>query len=259
MEPKVGAGAQEIDPCALSRRVRWSASSRKTRPMAARFSEADLDRLESWLLEPARGEDALMPDGLQGLLCAVASAPSPIPPSAWLPAALGESPAFASEDQRRDIERLLQGFLDDVAAQLNGGDHLDLVLYGDDGTEDQEASLASWCEGYLIGVELSDPPWHERAPQEDLDDMLMPFVILCGRAREMALEAGEAWVAADEERRMMDEARDRLVDVILDNRAYWFEAGIPDPIRRDGPKVGRNDACPCGSGKKCKHCHGREA
>jgi len=22
-------------------------------------------------------------------------------------------------------------------------------------------------------------------------------------------------------------------------------------------KVGRNDACPCGSGKKYKHCHGR--
>jgi preprotein translocase subunit SecA len=24
------------------------------------------------------------------------------------------------------------------------------------------------------------------------------------------------------------------------------------------PKVGRNDPCPCGSGKKYKHCHGRE-
>jgi len=27
-------------------------------------------------------------------------------------------------------------------------------------------------------------------------------------------------------------------------------------IRRDAPKVGRNDPCPCGSGKKYKHCHG---
>lgn len=26
-----------------------------------------------------------------------------------------------------------------------------------------------------------------------------------------------------------------------------------------GPKIGRNDPCPCGSGKKYKHCHGREA
>jgi preprotein translocase subunit SecA len=28
-------------------------------------------------------------------------------------------------------------------------------------------------------------------------------------------------------------------------------------IRRETPKVGRNDPCPCGSGKKYKHCHGR--
>jgi hypothetical protein len=31
------------------------------------------------------------------------------------------------------------------------------------------------------------------------------------------------------------------------------------PIRRAGPKVGRNDPCPCGSGKKYKKCHGRRS
>jgi preprotein translocase subunit SecA len=30
-----------------------------------------------------------------------------------------------------------------------------------------------------------------------------------------------------------------------------------EPLRRSEPKVGRNDPCPCGSGKKYKHCHGR--
>ncbi|WP_022961884.1 preprotein translocase subunit SecA [Halopseudomonas pelagia] len=29
------------------------------------------------------------------------------------------------------------------------------------------------------------------------------------------------------------------------------------PVTRDGPKVGRNDPCPCGSGKKYKQCHGK--
>ncbi|HET7267718.1 MAG TPA: preprotein translocase subunit SecA [Oleiagrimonas sp.] len=29
------------------------------------------------------------------------------------------------------------------------------------------------------------------------------------------------------------------------------------PVTREGPKIGRNDPCPCGSGKKYKHCHGR--
>ncbi|HRQ10742.1 MAG TPA: SEC-C metal-binding domain-containing protein, partial [Trueperaceae bacterium] len=33
--------------------------------------------------------------------------------------------------------------------------------------------------------------------------------------------------------------------------------GPTSPIRV-GEKVGRNDPCPCGSGKKYKHCHGRD-
>ncbi len=32
--------------------------------------------------------------------------------------------------------------------------------------------------------------------------------------------------------------------------------GEPRPVRRAEPKVGRNDPCPCGSGKKYKKCHG---
>ena len=35
----------------------------------------------------------------------------------------------------------------------------------------------------------------------------------------------------------------------------------PSPVKQEpvrvGPKVGRNDPCPCGSGKKYKNCHGR--
>jgi len=35
-------------------------------------------------------------------------------------------------------------------------------------------------------------------------------------------------------------------------------AGKPTPVAA-GPKVGRNDPCPCGSGKKYKKCHGVSA
>jgi len=34
-------------------------------------------------------------------------------------------------------------------------------------------------------------------------------------------------------------------------------AGKAQPVIREEPKVGRNDPCPCGSGKKYKQCHGR--
>jgi preprotein translocase subunit SecA len=32
---------------------------------------------------------------------------------------------------------------------------------------------------------------------------------------------------------------------------------VPQTFTRDQPKVGRNDPCPCGSGKKYKQCHGK--
>jgi len=35
------------------------------------------------------------------------------------------------------------------------------------------------------------------------------------------------------------------------------EGDAAQPYRREGPKLGRNDPCWCGSGKKYKHCHGR--
>ncbi|MDQ2663383.1 MAG: preprotein translocase subunit SecA [Candidatus Eremiobacteraeota bacterium] len=37
------------------------------------------------------------------------------------------------------------------------------------------------------------------------------------------------------------------------------EDGAAKPVQRDQPKVGRNDLCPCGSGKKFKKCHGAAA
>jgi SEC-C motif-containing protein len=41
--------------------------------------------------------------------------------------------------------------------------------------------------------------------------------------------------------------------------AWFYMDGVmirPRPARREAPKVGRNEPCPCGSGKKFKKCHG---
>jgi SEC-C motif domain protein len=43
--------------------------------------------------------------------------------------------------------------------------------------------------------------------------------------------------------------------------SWYFEDGRTPPqkpVKSEGPKVGRNDPCPCGSGKKYKKCHGKE-
>ena len=43
-----------------------------------------------------------------------------------------------------------------------------------------------------------------------------------------------------------------------EGRWYYIDGGLPKPQtqRHEGPKVGRNDPCPCGSGKKYKKCCG---
>ena len=50
------------------------------------------------------------------------------------------------------------------------------------------------------------------------------------------------------------------VGLLLGNRQDTAEAAERDPKNpTTWGKVGRNEACPCGSGKKYKHCHGRYA
>ncbi len=48
----------------------------------------------------------------------------------------------------------------------------------------------------------------------------------------------------------------QVADLAAADRAGAPEAK-PEPIRNTGQRVGRNDPCPCGSGKKYKTCHGR--
>ena len=69
--------------------------------------------------------------------------------------------------------------------------------------------------------------------------------------------AATAALDAEEPLRTLDEAVEDLVLAVVDLDAitsadrYHVEQRV-----RDTPKVGRNDPCPCGSGKKYKACHG---
>ncbi len=44
---------------------------------------------------------------------------------------------------------------------------------------------------------------------------------------------------------------------LVDGKITPKEGGLNKTVVKDGPKVGRNDPCPCGSGKKYKNCCGR--
>ena len=55
----------------------------------------------------------------------------------------------------------------------------------------------------------------------------------------------------------MDDAIEEMVVTVADIADLTEEERYRvDTIRRDTPKVGRNDPCPCGSGRKYKTCHG---
>ena len=73
----------------------------------------------------------------------------------------------------------------------------------------------------------------------------------------------------------LDEATETITEDLgqvkdLQYKHQQIESGQPMPVaqveheitpvpEREGPKIGRNDPCHCGSGKKYKHCHGKIA
>ena len=216
----------------------------------AKLSEAELDRLEQFLDSPERTETSLPLDMVQGLLTAIASGPSPVPQERWMAEILGEAGGFETTEEEREIGALFARFAEDTARQLNQAEGFDFILYGEDD------DLAPWAEGYLQGMELAEPRWDELADAEDLDNILFPFLALTGDAKQLALESGEEWMTDAEEEKMLEDIRESFASHLFDVRQYFFEKGIPGTVRREAPKVGRNDLCPCGSGKKYKSCHG---
>ncbi|MGA7279926.1 MAG: preprotein translocase subunit SecA [Desulfocapsaceae bacterium] len=65
-------------------------------------------------------------------------------------------------------------------------------------------------------------------------------------------------VQEDEVERMEEERRRRQAQELqLNKGAAGAEAKGPEPVKREGDKIGRNAPCPCGSGKKFKKCCGK--
>ncbi|MCM2971047.1 preprotein translocase subunit SecA [Larsenimonas suaedae] len=75
------------------------------------------------------------------------------------------------------------------------------------------------------------------------------------RSRKETLEREQAASEMTLENEYAEDVED---DVALDEQAIaGAEQTAQETVRRTEPKVGRNDPCPCGSGKKYKQCHGR--
>jgi uncharacterized protein len=212
------------------------------------LSEAELERLESLLAaESFRGE-AMPLDALQGFFFALASGPEDIAPVHWLPVALGEIAERGDTDTEiGEAIDLVMRFRERCARDVET-DRFGLLLYArDDGTRD----FQTWCAGYLDGVELAVPAWDEVGDAMDVDELLFPFIVLAGELPEDEKSRFSAAEWSD----LVRSCEGGIADAIVQVREYWEALRHrPTTVRRDASKVGRNDPCPCGSGKKFKHC-----
>jgi preprotein translocase subunit SecA len=57
----------------------------------------------------------------------------------------------------------------------------------------------------------------------------------------------------------LDESAMNSMDIAGESIPNKIQIEKPQPIVNDGPKVGRNEMCPCGSGKKYKNCCGKNS
>ena len=220
------------------------------------ITDADLERLEALAGAGKLAGRAMLPDELQGFLCAIVSAPQPIPESVWMPIALGVDPEDG-EVAASGIVPLVRRLRDECERDLLEERGIDPILAPGPGGEGLDH--ARWARGYLEGVSLADPAWDADDP-ETADGLLTPFFVLAGDATPEVRRAYRESLELPTDIDLDQMLEDDLPLVVQDNFEYWLDRRlVPETIRRESPKVGRNDPCPCGSGRKFKQCCGKNA
>jgi len=218
---------------------------------SAPLSEDELVFLDETLLKYGNDDAILSLSELDGFFTAIVSGPEVIMLSRWLPAlwgGAGNEPVWESE---QEFQRFMQGVMqhmNSIVFVLMNFPH-DFVAMFNENTQSEEPILIveDWCFGYMRGVDLGQ--WPE-LPEEM--DTWLEAIRLHGREENFAVL--ETLTLKEHQQTVAD-----IEPAVGRLHAYWLaqrspaEASAPSPIRA-APKIGRNDPCPCGSGKKFKQC-----
>ena len=141
---------------------------------------------------------------------------------------------------------------------LSGEVVLPLLLQDEDGI----SHANDWASGFLRGMDLRKREWAGLLNDEEHGGWLVPILALAhehdpdpemrpykepitAEAREQLIVGAAAGVTGIY--RYFEAQR------LVENHLFGRDA----TVRRVVPKIGRNDPCPCGSGKKFKQCCGR--
>jgi len=188
---------------------------------------------------------------LDGLLTAVVSGPVFLPMSTWMPSVWGAyEPAWESEPQVRHIMDLIMRHYDGIARMLSEQPDAfePIFLSGDEG---EIAIVDDWCAGYLRGMAINGRGWG--GVDADIQSLLEPIVLFGSDAMDEELEQ-----LPEQEIIALQQMIAPIARVIYQ---YWLDKQ-QDAIASlrsehlSNEKVGRNDPCPCNSGKKFKRCCG---
>ena len=229
------------------------------------LSSAEFDELDDFLADEGNEDTSMDVSTLEGFLTAIAIGPHAVPPSDWLPWVWdmkdGEVAAdFASEAQASRIMSLILRHYNHLVHTFN----TDPASFEPIFWRGVQWGAAEWSEGFITAFMFNEAAWSLLSIAHPT--WFTPFLRLStDEGIDITDKTGDAetW---------MNKIEPALVRI----HAYWKEKrGIQPartandddhhrvpkeivPIVRDGPKIGRNDPCPCGSGKKFKKCCGAD-
>ncbi|MEO8803507.1 MAG: YecA family protein [Rudaea sp.] len=140
------------------------------------LEDSELETLDQFLRAHA-GEDALLLDGVHGLLSAIGIGPDRATPDEWLPEVLHDP--FADPDEGKYILELLARLNESIDIELDSEVYEPILgeIELDDG--DSALSAQGWCEGFSRGVDLRARLWEARlAVDSQLSELLSPIMAL---------------------------------------------------------------------------------
>lgn len=229
------------------------------------LTDEELRELDDFLLDAPGIEESMDIATLDGFLTAIISGPKLIPPSEWMRWVWDmesgkDSPEFETRAKAERIIGLLMRHMNDIAETLTySPQHYEPLLMENPNDGDPVPMAGDWCCGYMKGVELDSQGW---LPVTAGKPDWMSTILLYGTE--------EGWAVLEQKNLSLDEHKALaigLADSVRKIHAFWLDQRRPEagaesahprhrePVRNPA-KVGRNELCPCGSGKKYKRCHG---
>jgi uncharacterized protein len=251
-----------------------------------RSTPEELDAFDRVCARLAGFDESLSYEWIDGFLCALAAGPRVPPASEWLDPMCGETFGRVFGDpedvgqalsalqarlkvlcHQLDPEALLDDpdrlRLDPLIGEWTDADRQELVDQVGMSTEDAAAvqTGAEWATGFLDAVESLPAVWALPADEEAAQAFGPPLdqvaaLILPPASVELEAHLAEYYPGESPPR---DELLGEALMAVQELRTIWVDFAPRPETRRVDPRPGRNDPCPCGSGKKFKKCHGAAA